>query len=216
MSEEAPKQYLKSSKLRMKTLKQENEVLRKRLGMKNLTTLEEWMLNPQEIRDQMAARALMAEWGRVREALVLLGFIQTDDYARIPKDQKQRFKLAKVIFQTPGCQELLLRHLQEVDDNKGAILSRLQQVALHAADGEAVRAAQVISKMSGWQKTPDMMVDNRRMTFVQLLGNERSPETKPMEALEGTVDSVDFLCHEPGEPVRIDSGNEDIYKALEE
>ena len=193
----------------MKSLEAENAELRERLQMQNRMTMEEWMLSPQEIRDEMAARVLYKEKLNMKNALIRLGFVFMDEMGRLDKAEQTRLEVAKIIFNTPGCQEHMLRHLGKAEENQDYIVNRMQQIALHGEDGDSVRAAGVIGKFKGWQQQPDTVIDNRRMTLVQLLGNEKEPEAKAHEQLQGAVDADFFLCHEPGDPTVIDVGDND-------
>lgn len=65
-------------------LRRENEELRALLGLTKPRTIEEWEMLPHMVRDPLAARAFIAEWGDPGRALIRLGFPAMN---RLPPDK---------------------------------------------------------------------------------------------------------------------------------
>lgn len=201
MSKRASPPGGRSRKTRLHELEEEVAQLRELLQLTHARDLEEWDILPQNIRDQMAARAIMSEWGDITKAAMRLGF-------KIDKEamgKNERLALYERLFNTPGVKALLRHHTKEIEENRDQILSRLQQIAIHGSDDAAVRAIQSVAKIAGWQKTPDTTIDNRRITLVGLLGNDRREEFSQPE-LKGSVDAMELLSHDPGEAIEVIDG----------
>jgi hypothetical protein len=129
-------------------LRRENEDLRALLGLTSRRTIEEWEALPRAIRDPLAARAFIAEWGDVGRALVRLGFPAMN---RLPPDKVRLYKnYAARVFETPGVRAVLERDLARLDADREAILSKLSQTALYGEDADSVRAAEALVKACGW------------------------------------------------------------------
>jgi hypothetical protein len=129
-------------------LRREVEDLRALLGLTKPRAIEEWEALPQEVRDPLAARALIAEWGDRGRALVRLGFVAMN---RLPPDKVRAYSdhISRV-FETTGVQAILKRDLARLDVEREAILSRQCRTALYGEDGESVRAATLLIKVCGW------------------------------------------------------------------
>ena len=129
--------------------RRENEELRAALGLGGQRTIEEWEALPQAVRDPLAARAWIAEWGDPGRALVRLGFPAMN---RLPPDKVGVYKehIARV-FETPGVQAILSRDLSRLDADREAILARQLRTALYGEDAESVRAAALLAKVCGWE-----------------------------------------------------------------
>jgi hypothetical protein len=187
-------------------LREENRLLRERLGLDKPRTIESWEdVGTQGTRDLMAARALMSEWGNPFHALVRLGFkLEYQDGAyKVPPLTKAMHELAGRIFQTPGVVEIVSRDLRDVAARKGEIYARMVEVALHGSEDAAVRATQMLAKLEGWQQTPDTV----NVTHVNLYAGigARKDDVKQLGSAETT-----FLEHEPGEAVRVVDPDETI------
>jgi hypothetical protein len=126
----------------------ENEYLWAPLGLSKPRTIDDWEMLPQEIRDPLAARALVAEWGEAGRALIRLGFPAVN---RLPPDKVSLYKeyIARV-FETPGVRAILERDLSRLDADREAILARQSRTALYGEDAESVRAAALVAKVCGW------------------------------------------------------------------
>jgi hypothetical protein len=189
-----------SRERRYRALKDENDDLRARMGM-TPTDLDMWeAFNPQDARDMMAAQALVAEWGDARRALMRLGIAIGKGKPDIVEP------LAARIFLTPGCQAIMNRDLSDATANHEAIVKRMSRIATLGTDDTSVKATQVLAKLLGWQKTPDTVIDNRKVqiTLQQLVNpGDRAVRASAKELPAGTVDAVDFLGHEPGPATRI-------------
>jgi hypothetical protein len=129
-------------------LRRENDELRAALRLRGLRTIEEWESLPQWLRDPLAARAWIGEWGEPTYALIRLGFPAVN---QLPPDKVGQYKdhVARV-FETPGAQAIIKRDLRRLDADREAILSRQCQIALYADAAESVRAAELIAKVCGW------------------------------------------------------------------
>ena len=104
---------------------------------------------PHLVRDPLAARAWVAEWGDVTRALVRLGFPSMN---RLPPGKVRLYKhYADCVFGTPGVQAILKRDLSRLDAEREAILSRQLQTALYGEDAESVRAAALLANVCGWE-----------------------------------------------------------------
>lgn len=181
----------------MNVLKEENGELRERLGMDS-TDVGLWLtLNPQDTRDRLAARALIAEWGNPYNALLRLGIQATKGDVE---------SLSEQVFKTEGCQSIMHDTLSD-DEAYKRIINRQKEIAQFGDNDQSVRAAQVLGKFLGWQKLPDTVIDNRRqhITLQQIVNPAdeaiQSKNTKELPA--GIVDAADFLSHEPGAATRI-------------
>jgi hypothetical protein len=134
-------------------LRRENEELRDALGLRGYRTIEEWELLPAAIRDQLAARAFIAEWGDKGRALIRLGFPAMN---RLPPDRVQLYHdYASRVLDTPGAQAIIKRDLARLDADREAILSRQLRTALYGEDGDSVRAAALLIKVCGWEFRAD-------------------------------------------------------------
>ena len=129
-------------------LRRENEDLRALLGLSKPRTLHDWEMLLQEIRDPLAARAFVAEWGDVGRALIRLGFPPMN---RLPPKKVPLYKdYAARVFETPGVHAILERDLARLDADREAILSRQCRTALYGEDGQSVRAATMIARVCKW------------------------------------------------------------------
>jgi hypothetical protein len=135
-------------------LRRENEELRALLGLSKPRTLHDWEMLPEEIRDPLAARAFVAEWGDVGRALIRLGFPAMN---RLPPNTVKTYwdHVARV-FETPGVQAILKRDLARLDADREAILSRQCRTALYGEDAQSVRAAALLAKVCGWAYRGDL------------------------------------------------------------
>lgn len=186
-------------------LHQENIALRKALGNDERTyTIDEWEATmPQDVRDGFAARALIVTRGDAFRALGMLGFPNVNKYGA-----KKFHDVVERIFRTPGVQAALTRDLAKPEEHRQEIIARQISIALYADDEASTKAFVALSRVCGWQKTPDIFVQNNRATILALVA--QGPAAAPAEpALPA------FLAHEPGAAVRIDSDSELVDVALE-
>lgn len=210
----------KSRKARIEALERENQELRQRIGMDAPLDLTVWeMVNTQEMRDALAVRALIQEWGDPYKALMRLGFqFKIEPNGAIGKEDREHVRaLIKRIFETDGVKTIYAKAFEDVEALKPEIINRQAQIALYGDDESSVRAASQLAKVAGWNK-PDP--DSNKMPVINLY-NFMAPnghaqvrasvndEPQAIPAASG------FLDHEPGEPVRIDSGDDQVYEALE-
>lgn len=211
MKEPQPKpRKLRAHSTRLQELQRENAELRARLGAEP-TSEEYWARHlPQEVRDQMAARALVQEWGDEPRALLRLGF-------ECPKNATKRWmpevwELAHRIFGTPGVQNLLKTNLADIDAQKGTMLARLMQIAQHGDDSNAVKAATQLAKVMGLNKADaNALIPGVTVNLFQMMGSadvQDGSGTKRVssasEDLDAVIDADEFLVHEPGEATLIE------------
>ncbi len=201
-------------------LQQEIKELRARLAITDAVDVELWeKMMPQEQRDQMAARALLAEWGDVPRALTRMGFsvftYRGENGNLKIVDKKELARIAERVLATPGVREIMRRDLKDLEAQREDILARLARIALYGEDDASVKAASQVAKLMGWQTTPDTVIDNRRISLYSIVGGN-SPALRGGPAQEIPPDHTGFLDHEPGEPTRIDSGDPVVDAAFAE
>jgi hypothetical protein len=132
-----------------KELIRENGELRAVLELRGHRTIDEWEALPPDVRDPLAARAFIAEWGDFGRALIRLGFPAMN---KLPPSQVHLYKdyIAR-IFETPGAQAILKRDLARLDIERDTILSRQAKIALQHPDAATrTRAAELIAKVCKW------------------------------------------------------------------
>jgi hypothetical protein len=130
-------------------LKRENGELRAALELRGQRTIDEWEALPRDVRETLAARAFIAEWGDFGRALIRLGFPAMN---KLPPSQVHLYKdyIAR-IFETPGVQEILKRDLRPLDMMVKVILQRQGEIALlHPDAATSTRAAELIAKVCKW------------------------------------------------------------------
>ena len=199
-----------------KRLKKEIDALRDALNSEPID-LGAWYAIPEQLRDQFAARALFAESGHWGSALKRLGFRPAGMGSAGAKE------LFDTVFGTPGCQALLSADLSDAQEQRKALVHRMVEVGLRGSDDAAVRATQVVAKLAGWLKDEDT---TRGQTVIHLWGavagatqNAEPKHVTTIDHQERALPSTDplvVLGHEPGEPVRIDSGDERVHRAIEQ
>lgn len=186
------------SSKRYQEMKEEIDRLREALDLPS-RTIEDWLELPEQMRDRMAGEAFFHEKGMKGSALRRLGFHV------LPKGDKA---LEAQVFDTPGCKAIVEQDLEDAEVNRKPILAKLVFVARYGEDDPAIRAAQLVARMAGWQLTPESVtnIDQRRVTLLQIIGNAPSEQT----AIETPPEEVQeaFLSHEPGEPVRVSSDDQ--------
>lgn len=197
---------------KMAELERENAELRERLSMKP-RTLEDWeLVGTQELRDAMAVRALIAEWNDPFRALVRLGFEPpVRDSGRI--ERKSYDALIERVFKTPGVEALLKAMTRDLEESKPELIRRQMEIAQHGDPDASVRAFSQLAKIAGWQKTPDTVIDRRSVNLFALVSGEQPKGNKALPEGGGTESAMEFLSHEPGAAMRIDSGGGDILDA---
>lgn len=181
---------------RYQELKEENERLRESLELPQ-RTIEDWLELPEAMRDRFAADAFVREKGLRHAAIRRLGFG--------PGGGKE---LAAQVFDTPGCKAIIDRDLEDAEANRLPLLARMIHTGLYGDEDASIRATELVARMKGWKLTPDNItnVDNRRVTLLQIIGNEPSSA----QAIEAPKEETEqgFLMHEPGEPVRVSSDDQ--------
>lgn len=202
--------------IRMQQLEEENEQLRASLAIDGPVRFENWARSmPQEMRDLMAARALYSEWGIETNALKRLGFLIGQKSGENGYRGKELDELIVKVFQTEGVQRHLHESLADVDEQKQDLIRRQAHIAKYGDDEASARAFVAVAKVMGWIKPGEtkISIDQRKVSLYQLANagttNRRSDE---QVALETQPEA--FLGHDPGEPARIDSGDEHIDALL--
>jgi hypothetical protein len=177
-------------------LAEENKTLLRNLGHR-YQTFEEWEAAlPQQLRDEFAARALIASTGDTYRAAIRLGFGRVTH--RFPEE------LLPKIFCTEGVRKILARDLREPEKYKAAMIQRMVQFALYGDEQNAVRAFQMLAKVCGWQKQPDVLVQHNRQTVLALVSQK---DHRGQITSDTPAELPAFLEHEPGAATRIDSGD---------
>lgn len=177
-------------------LAEENKTLLQNLGHR-YQSFEEWEAAlPQRLRDEFAARALIASCGDTYRAAIRLGFGRL--HQRFPEELLPR------IFGTDGVREILARDLREPEKQKAAMIERMVQFALYGDEANAVRAFQMLAKVCGWQKQPDVLVQHNRQTVLALVSQKNH---RGEISSDSPAELPAFLEHEPGAATRIDSGD---------
>ena len=210
----------KSRKARIQELEREVQELRGLLGMETPLDITLWeAINTQEMRDALATRALIQEWGDPYKALRRLGFdFEVTPNGAIGKEDRDHVRaLIKRIFETDGVKALYAKAFADIEALKPEILNRQAQIAMYGDDESSVRAASQLAKVGGWFKQEP---DSQKMPVINLytfMATNGQPQVHAsvQDANGTTTSTAGFLDHEPGEPVRIDSGDDSIYKALE-
>lgn len=187
---------------RVKELTLENAALRKRLEMSEPMTATAWESSgTPHLRAEMAARALYQEWLDARRAMKLLGFDNKD-----ASDEK----LQERVLRTPEVTEILESVMDPPKELKKKIMERCAENAVLGDADVSIRATAQLAKLAGWIK-PDPGA-NVTVSLVSLM-NPNAPQEKKVDAL-ASDDVLSILSHEPGEPVRINSGDKAIQRAL--
>lgn len=192
---------------RVEELERENGLLRDALHLNDIPpTPETWAMHaPQELRDQMAASALIAERLDEPRALIRLGF-------HCGKNTTNRWlpevwETAKKVFGTPGVRAILERDMEDAEANKAKIIARLVQTSMHGSDGDSVRAAQQLAKMADWNNADKgALPTNVNINLMQMYGEgSRKAVDSTVSDVEpdGVIDAEHFLLHEPGEATLI-------------
>lgn len=179
----------------------ENARLKELLGLAEPTTEETWgEFAPQDVRDQMAAAALIAERLDYGRALRRLGFKwELDQNNRMPRETRA---LSFRVF-GPGCQAILAEiTATEIEPTTQALVKRLKQTALGDDDKASNQAASTLAKLLGLNKEKPITNIDARSQNLFLLGQKGATK----EMLEGgpaELSAGEFLNHEPGEAEKI-------------
>lgn len=185
------------------TLVAENQQLKALLHLDEPTTVETFgAYAPQEVRDRMAASALISARLNNLRALRYLGFNPP------PEGQGHAYPaewraVAHQVFGTPGCQAILRQITEtEIEPTINGLIQRLKQTALGDDDKNSTQAAATLAKLMGLNKEKPITAVDARSVNLFLLGQKGATK----EALSGGVTELqasEFLTHEPGEPERI-------------
>ncbi len=122
--------------------------MRAALELRGRRTIENWEALPATVRDPLAARALIAEWGERGAALIRLGFPPLN---RLPPHAVRAYDdHMKRVFGTPGVQAILRRELAGINAERAALLERQVRVALYGGDDASTRAFEALARVCGW------------------------------------------------------------------
>ena len=203
MSLDKPRKSVKRAQI--EELQAENAFLRARLdqtvGQDEQLTYE--VIPAQEVRDDLAVRALMRHAGDVYASLRDLGFILTG------LSHKEKLALAERVFTTDGVKARLVEVRRGIID-KQRLLARQVEIAAHGNEDQAIRAFSNIARMMGWTKPGDVNITVNRNSSVsafQLFGDKLGGlEESQSQALPANVAGIlSILDHEPGAPVKVHS-----------
>ena len=177
--------------------------LRDLLNLDTPTTEETFgAFAPQEVRDQMAASALISGRLNIVRGLLLLGF-KFDDPLLMGHPTREVRALAERIFGTPGCQAILRQiNETELEPTMNSLIQRLKQTALSDDDKASNQAAQTLAKLMGLNKEKPTTIVDARTANLFLLGQKGATKAS-LDGGTGELQAGDFLTHEPGEPERI-------------
>jgi hypothetical protein len=190
---ERPRPRTEGHRHKANRLAKENELLLRNVD--RFQNIEEWeRMMPQDLRDAFAARALIEANGSGARAACVLGFSKPKH--GFPKGFMDR------LFDTAGVQAILKRDLSKPEEYKSKLIERMVQLALYADEGSSIRAMQLLSKLCGWIRMPEVLVQNNRQTILALV-TQKDHRGMTAENLEL---APSFLDHEPCIAVRIDSG----------
>lgn len=192
---------------KLKEQEAEIEVLKRRLELDGNVTLTQWeKMGSQEMRDEFAARAYFQTWGSGEKSLLLLGFNRKD---------AQNEKLQTRILETPGVQSIVGDAFRPAKEQKADMVQRMVRIARFGDDDSAVRAFAQLARVEQWIKN-EPGASPVSVNLYGLAGINQQPALteKRVDALEQSADPLALLSHEPGEPVRITTGDEFIDDAL--
>jgi len=188
-----------SSRQIKRQLEQEVAEFRRVLASDLHYDIETWEnLMPAPLRDALAARALIHCNGDAFRAAARLGF----GPLRTKHAQAEVFPR---LFNTEGVKAILARDLSEPEENRQALIERQAHIAMYGDDNNSVKAFQMLAKVCGWVKTPDLLIQNNRQTILALVTQKNHRGEIPAETLDALPPA--FLEHEPGAATRIDSGD---------
>lgn len=153
-----------------KDLRNENAELRKLLKLTNTPywSVEEWeSANPQDVRDGLAARVFLNEWGDRHKALRRLGFAPPE---RIRTHARPAYvRGCMQIFDTPGVREILSRELSHIEEQRDALLRRQVKTALYGCDHDSVNAFSLLARVMGWFEKPSTERRDNVLTLANLV-----------------------------------------------
>lgn len=194
----------KSRKARIEELEAENASLRKRLEMTEPVILTEWeSFGTPRIRAELAARALYQSHCNPIWAMKLLGFEK--DVAHDKAAQNRILRSSEVM-------KFLENMFAAPRELRKAVVDRTTEISLLGTDGDSVRATGHLAKLMGWVKNDPAQVNVH--TLVGLM-NPGQAQEKQAEVV-ASDDVLSILSHEPGAPVRINTGDKAVERALSE
>lgn len=195
-------------------LEAENASLRAALGLEKTDSPERWAAHaPQDIRDRMAASALISEKLDEPRALKRLGFVLPINKSN--QLERQVWVWCEQIFGTPGVKKQLALDMADAEKNKTEIIARLVQTARHGSEGDSVRAAQQLSKMADWNAGDKAVAKAgaaKVVNLMQMLSGDDGTHRKQNEAPDPDVivDAESFMLLEPAEEGVIVADDEPI------
>ena len=177
----------RSRKERIRSLQAEIGILRRRLNMERLRTVDDWLELPPDLRDALAAVALYRMLGDQTSALRLLGFVG---------DGRQLAKTKALVFGASGVARIVhATCLAEIDEAKHETLPRLYRSVRYGDDETAVRAAELLARLLCWPAPNGAEPAQAMPPAPRLLAELHEPEPD----LRGEVDASDLEAREDGE-----------------
>jgi len=209
-AKDAPKEQHAAPTIKEKNraLREEVDALRARLGMKEPRKLDDWVSLPQEMRDELAVRAIWQNMGDHTNALKYLGFDMDSGIAGAFAEHK------RIVFDTPGVRALLERSFEEGAANRAMTVARMSKIVATSSDDAAVRAATVLTKLEGWNKeqaAPQAPTVVNLWTLTagakdaaRIASGEIVAPTKALPNAPPPDDPFVVLGYEPGAPQKFD------------
>lgn len=154
-------------------LRKELTELRGLLEIRERRTIDEWEAMPQELRDPLAARALIAEWGDRGAALIRLGF---PSLSRLPPRQVRAYEdHVQRVFETPGVRAIIRRELAQIEAERAALIERQVRVALYGDNDASIRAFEGLARVCGWTQhgSPPTVTDGATRSIAEVLASIR-------------------------------------------
>lgn len=151
-----------------------------------------------DLRDQMAAMALVRSNGHIRSALAWLGC----DMTHMTPERCREY--AQTVFGTESVQKILNAKLGPLSDAKDAIMKRQMDLALFGDPEQATRAAQFLAGIYGWNAPKKLDIKQTGLTFHQIMQDPNMV--------------TDYLSgmREPGAPVAVTSeANDPAHQLIE-
>lgn len=200
-------------------LEAENAELRARLALTEPASMDLWDLLPQNVRDDMAARAIFQENGHPVNGLRRIGF-EVKSGINNPAEAARTKAMVTKVFDTPGVRKRLEENFSDAEAQRTNIMAVQVEIALRGTPDQAIKATQNIARLQGWlaHETPD--VAGSVVALWGLVAGERVKDQPKRvhgtdrPALTPGSDVADVLSHEPGAAVRIDSESNAVDEAL--
>jgi hypothetical protein len=201
-------------KVKIETLESEVASLREALGLEKSDSPEGWGIHAtQELRDRMAASALIAEKLDEPRALKRLGI-----NLRWKEGGKYLdpivWEWCRQIFGTPGVQKQLAIDMTDAEKNKTQIIARLVETACHGEEGNAIRAAGQLAKMADWNEGDKAVAKAGAAQIISLMQlASDAPRRVKSDTFDASkpLDAEKFLSYEPSEQGTLVSDTDEVH-----